>query len=96
MNMDMDINTLRGRLVNSSANSSRELLAHSSVSSIPCIERMEAQSNNPSWANQVEELNKLQRFTLFYANLKVGEINITNKAIGSKNTLNSIFEKSTS
>ncbi len=26
-------------------------------------------------------------------NLKVGEINITNKAIGSKNTLNSIFEK---
>ena len=71
INMDMDIDTPRGR---SAIHNSRELLAHSSVSSIPYVERMETQSNNPSWADQVE-LNELQELTLSYANPEVGEIN---------------------
>ncbi|KAL9712961.1 hypothetical protein Ac2012v2_004202 [Leucoagaricus gongylophorus] len=74
INMDMDIDTPRGRSAIPSANNSRELLAHSSVSSIPYVERMETQSNNPSWADQVE-LNELQELTLSYANPEVGEIN---------------------
>ena len=45
MNIDIDIDTLRNKLVNSSINSSRESLAYSSVSFILYIERMEAQSN---------------------------------------------------
>jgi len=64
------------------------LLAYSSVSSIFYIEKIKAQSNNPSWANQVEELNKSQRSTLFYTNPKIGKNNTINKAIGLKNTLN--------
>jgi len=71
INMDMDIDTPRGRSAIPSANNSRELLAHSSVSSIPYVERMETQSNNPSWADQVE-LNELQELTLSYANPEVG------------------------
>ena len=71
INMDMDINTPRGRSAIPSANNSRELLAHSSVSSIPYVKRMEAQSNNPSWADRVE-LKELQELTLSYANPEVG------------------------
>ena len=58
------------------------------VSSIFYIEKIKAQSNNPSWANQVEELNKSQRSTLSYTNPKIGKNNTTNKATGLKNTLN--------
>ena len=47
-NMDMEINTLRKKLVNSNINSSRESLTHSNVSSISYIKRMEAQNNDPS------------------------------------------------
>jgi len=46
-NMNMEVDILRKRLVLSSANISKELLAYSSLSSIPYIERIEAQSNNP-------------------------------------------------
>jgi len=46
-NIDMEVDTLRERSVLSSANISRELLAHSSVYFILYIERMEAQSNDP-------------------------------------------------
>jgi len=63
MNMDMDVNTSRGRSINSSID---ELSAHSSLSSIFYIERMEAQSNNLSWANQVDKFDKYQRLSLFY------------------------------
>jgi len=42
INIDMEINTSRGRLANTSANSSRAISAHSSVSSISYIKRMEA------------------------------------------------------
>ena len=67
MNINIDINNPRNRLVNSSTNSFRELLVHLSVSFISYVKRIKAQSNN-SWVNQVEELNELQRLTLFYTN----------------------------
>ena len=47
-NMDMEIDILRRRLVNSSANISRALSAYLSVSSISYVKRMEVQNNNPS------------------------------------------------
>jgi len=37
----MEINTSRGKLANASANSSRAMSAHSSISSISYVERME-------------------------------------------------------
>ena len=41
INIDMEINTSRGKLANASANSSRAMSAHSSISSISYVERME-------------------------------------------------------
>lgn len=46
--MDMEIDTPRRRLAILSANVSRESLAHSSISSIPYVERMKAQKNDLS------------------------------------------------
>ena len=88
-NINIKINIQRERLVNSSTNISRELLAHSSISSILHVKRMEAQSNNLSWANQVNELNKLQEFYSFYTSPKIGEDNIYNKVTKHANMLNS-------
>jgi len=45
-NMNIEVDTPRERSVSSSANISRELLAHSIISFIPYIEMMKAQSNN--------------------------------------------------
>ena len=83
MNIDMD--NPRGKIVNASANSSRKSSTHSSVSS---IERMEAQNNNSSWADQVNEFNKLQGFSLSYASPKIGDDNTNNKATRPANMLN--------
>jgi len=80
MNMNIDMNNPRGRTVNASANSSRKSSTHSSVSSISYIERMEAQNNNPSQADQVDEFNKSQGFSLSYASPKVEDDNTNNKA----------------
>jgi len=46
INMDMEIDNLKDWSTKSSINNSRESLVQSSVSSIPYIERMEAQNNN--------------------------------------------------
>jgi len=48
INMDMEIDTPRGRSANASANSSRAVSAHSGISFILYVKRMEAQSKNPS------------------------------------------------
>jgi len=40
---------------------------------------MEAQNNDLSWADQVEELNISQGFLLSYTSLKKREVNIYNK-----------------
>ena len=86
--MDMEVDTLRGRSVSSSANGSRESSAHSSVSSIPYVERMEAQSNDPSWVEQVDELCASQGFLLSYTFPKERENNIQDKAMMTNNMPN--------
>ena len=80
-NIDMVINTSRSKLVKSSVNISRNLLAYSSIFSISYMERMEAQNNNLFWVNQVDELKYSQRFLLSYATPKEGEVNTCNEAI---------------
>jgi len=86
MNIDIEINTLRGWSAISSINSSRKLSVHSSVSSISYAKKIEAQNNSLSWANQVK-LNKSQGLTLFYVIPEVGETNSTNETIGTKKIL---------
>ena len=68
--MDMDIDISRGRSTTSNNNSSRALLTYSNLSSIFYVERIEAQSNNLSWAKQVE-LNKMEEITLLYVAPKI-------------------------
>jgi len=48
MNINISIDTPRDRSINSSANNSKKSLAHSIISSISYVERIEAQNNNPS------------------------------------------------
>ena len=56
MNIDMNMETdiLRGWSTVSSINNFRELSVHSSISSISYAEKIEVQSINPSWTDQVE------------------------------------------
>ena len=85
----MEIDTPRGRSANASTNSSRAVSAHSSISFILYVERIEAQSKNLSQADQVEEqeTNNLQRLMLSYANPEVENNCTCNKTIGVENTL---------
>jgi len=53
-NMNMDIDTPRGRSASSSTNSSRASSVHLDVSSISYHERMEIQSNKLFWDKQVK------------------------------------------
>ena len=46
MNININIDTLRDRSINSSANNSKKSLAHSSISFIFYVERIKAQNNN--------------------------------------------------
>ena len=48
---DINMDKPRGRSISSSPNLSRKSSTHSVLSSIPYVDRMEAQSNDPSWAN---------------------------------------------
>lgn len=74
--MDVDGEPPRGRSNCPSNNiSSRDSSAHSSVSSIPYVERMEIQNNDLSWADQVdasEQIDTSQRVELSYATPKEG------------------------
>ncbi len=54
MNMNIKIDTPRVQSAMFRTNNSRELSVYSSISSISYIERIEAQNNNPSWADQVD------------------------------------------
>ena len=74
-NIDMNIKILRSWSVNSSTNSSRESSTCLSVSSIPYVERIEAQNNDLSWTKQVDEYNNFQGFSLFYTSLKIRDNN---------------------
>jgi len=47
-NIDIEVDTLRGRSVSSSANIFRELSVYSNISSISYVKRMKAQNNDLS------------------------------------------------
>jgi len=66
MDMDMDTDILRGRSVSSSNNSSRESSMHSNASLVPYHKKMEIQSNNPLWSEQMK-IEENERFSLSYA-----------------------------
>jgi len=75
-NMEININTnIRGRLTFSSKYSSRKLLTHLNISSIPYYERIEIKNNNPSWSKQIDIVNR-ERFSLLYAIPKEREVRI--------------------
>jgi len=62
MDMDIDIDVLRGRSASFSINSSRESSMHSNALFVPYHKRMEIQSNNLLWSEQV----KNERLSLSY------------------------------
>ena len=78
-NYNMDIDTARGRSVSSSTNSLRAFSVCSNTSSIPYHERMEIQSSNLPWSEQVE-IDKRESFSLSYATSKAGDRMPANKA----------------
>jgi len=86
--IDIEMDFPRGRLVLSSTNNSREVLAHSSIFFISYTKRIEAQSNNLSWANQLDELCVSQGFLLSYTSPKEREDNIQDKMTITNNMPN--------
>jgi len=74
-NINMD--TLRERSTFSSSHSFRASYTHSAASSVPYHARMEQQSNNPSWADQMDSPQNLQ---LSYANPNKGDNSTLNQA----------------
>ena len=81
---------LRGRSKPSSQNSSRESPVHSDLSSVPYVDRMEAQNNDPSWANQME----MENFQLSYTTPKKRVSNVQNEATNLNHTLRGIKSNS--
>jgi len=71
MDMNININIPRERLVSSSKNSLRESSTHSDTSSVPYYKRMETQSNNHLWNEQA----KIKEISLLYTS-NVKEENI--------------------
>ena len=69
-NIDIEINTPKGRSVSSNVNSLRESLTHLSIFSIPYHKRMEIQSNSLPWSKQIET-DKREKFSLSYATFRV-------------------------
>ena len=65
MATDMEVNTPRGQSTTSSTNSSRATSVHSDVFSTACAEHIQALSNNPTWADQIE-ISKSKEPALFY------------------------------
>ena len=54
ININIDIDILKGRLTSLCSKSSKELSIYSNTSSVLYYIRMEIQSNNPLWSKQVE------------------------------------------
>ena len=75
MATDMEVNTPRGQSTTSSTNSSRATSVHSDVFSTACAEHIQALSNNPTWADQIE-ISKSEEPALFYVTPKVGKLTL--------------------
>ena len=78
---DINMDEPRGRSPSSSLNAPREMLAHSDLSSISYMDRMEVQSNDSSQFNQTEQ----EHFQLSYPTSKGRVPNVQNKANDSNN-----------
>ena len=76
--IDMKVNTLRGQSTSSSTYSFRVILVYSDIFSTIYAEHIQALTNNPTWANQVE-ISESEKPTLSYVIPKIGETNNTNK-----------------
>ena len=74
---DINMDTPRERSTFSSSHSFRASYTHSVASSVPYHARMEQQSNNPSWADQMDSPQDLQ---LSYANPNKGDNSTLNQA----------------
>jgi len=78
---DINMDEPRGRSLLSSPNTSKGMSAHSDLSSIPYVDRIEAQNNDSSWFNQTEQ----EHFQLSYPTSKEGVPNVQNEANNSSN-----------
>jgi len=76
----MEIDTLRGRSVSPSMNSSREVLTHSNTSSTSYHEKMEIQNHNTTWSKQVDKEER-KKLTLLYATPRAEKSMTANKII---------------
>ena len=73
---DINMDELKERSKSSSLNISRELSAHSDLSSDLYMNRLEVQSKDSMWANQTEQIS----FQLFYSSHKEGKNNNSEEA----------------
>ena len=83
---DINMDKLKERSKSSSLNISRELSAHSDLSSNLYMNRLEVQSKNSMWANQTEQ----ELFQLFYSSHKEGKNNNSEEA-KKNNNISSIY-----
>jgi len=83
--VNVDVEPPRGKTNFLSAVSSMEPFNHSSISSIPYVERIEIQNDDPLWANQVEESKQVtasQDSRLSYTSQNAGEpLNVSKQPI---------------
>ena len=78
----INMDELRGRFKSLSLNALRESLAHSNLSSVPYMDRIEAQSKDPIWTNQTEQ----ELLQLSYVSHKEEENNNFEKVKRNNNT----------
>ena len=85
---DINMVELKERSKSSSLNISRELSAHSNLSSELYMNRLEVQSKDSMWANQTEQ----ELFQLFYSSHKE-EKNNNSKETNKNNNTSSIYRR---
>ena len=92
--MNMNTNYLREKSTSASTNSSREPSLLFNVSFILYHKKMEIQSNNPLWSEQIE-IEERESFSLSYAIPKVGENKSVKQAINisAKNEVQCVNSK---
>jgi len=85
--MDMEVDTPRDRSSSSKTDSSRETSVLSNASSTAYVDRVQALTNNPTWAEQVEQ-GEIEEPVLSYVTLKERETDSANQANASEPTPN--------